>query len=113
SAASTGPYMVKLSNGKHSPIVFPERTDADSQSQGRIPETTLKCIRHLRSLLPTASISVEVEKPGREGLTSLAEAADVIFYSRSWAEVAGLVHMGLRRRNGPITPRSPPTGVPR
>ncbi|KAL6849572.1 hypothetical protein ACO1O0_009113 [Amphichorda felina] len=31
-------------------------------------------------------ISVEVEKPGREGLPELAAEADVVFYSRTWAE---------------------------
>ncbi|KAI1805479.1 Ribokinase-like protein [Daldinia bambusicola] len=55
-------------------------------AQGRIPETTLQCIRHLRRLFPNARVSVEVEKPGREGLQELAAEADVVFYSRSWAE---------------------------
>jgi hypothetical protein len=55
--------------------------------QGRIPETTLSCIRHIRQIYPEAKISVEVEKPGREGLRDLAAAADLVFYSRSWAEV--------------------------
>jgi ketohexokinase len=41
----------------------------------------------LRDALPNARISVEVEKPGREGLPQLAAEADVVFYSRSWAEV--------------------------
>ena len=56
--------------------------------KGRIPETTLQCIRHLRMVSPASSISVEVEKPNREGLTELAAEADVVFYSRSWAEVS-------------------------
>lgn len=56
--------------------------------QGRIPETTIQCIRHLRAVLPSASISIEIEKPGREGLTTLAAEADVVFYSRTWAEVS-------------------------
>lgn len=33
-------------------------------------------------------ISVEVEKPGREGLEKLAEVAHVVFYSKSWAWVS-------------------------
>ncbi|KFA78560.1 hypothetical protein S40288_01432 [Stachybotrys chartarum IBT 40288] len=41
----------------------------------------------LRRLLPDSKISVEIEKPGRDGLTDLASAADVVFYSRTWAEV--------------------------
>ncbi|KAK5993273.1 Hepatic fructokinase-like protein [Cladobotryum mycophilum] len=54
--------------------------------EGRIPDITLECIRRLRDMLPGAWISVEVEKPGREGLLELAAEADVVFYSRSWAE---------------------------
>lgn len=55
--------------------------------QGRIPETTLQCVQHLRRHIPQAKISIEVEKPGRDGLEELAAEADVVFYSRSWAEV--------------------------
>ncbi|KAH6611093.1 hypothetical protein Trco_001113 [Trichoderma cornu-damae] len=54
--------------------------------EGRIPNTTLECVRRLRDKLPNAQISVEVEKPGRDGLRELAAEADVVFYSRSWAE---------------------------
>lgn len=61
--------------------------------EGRIPETTLKCIRYLRThplLYPSlVRISVELERPGREGLQALALEADVVFYSRSWAEGEG------------------------
>ncbi|ORY03468.1 pfkB family kinase [Clohesyomyces aquaticus] len=57
--------------------------------EGRIPEVTIRCIQFLRSDFPQYKISVEVEKPGREGLTALAAAADLIFYSRSWAENQG------------------------
>lgn len=63
--------------------------------QGRIPETTLACIHHLRHHLPRARISVEVEKPGREGLRDLAKEADVVFYSRSWAEVRFVLEIDL------------------
>jgi ketohexokinase len=38
--------------------------------------------------MPESTISVEVEKPGREGLIGLAAEADVVFYSKSWAEVS-------------------------
>ncbi|GAT27211.1 PfkB family kinase [Aspergillus luchuensis] len=55
--------------------------------EGRIPDVTLSCIRYLRQRYPSATISVEVEKPGREGLQKLAEEADVVFYSKSWAQV--------------------------
>jgi ketohexokinase len=64
--------------------------------EGRIPDTTLKCIGYLREHSsfndaggPTLKISVELEKPGREGLQALALLADVVFYSRSWAEGEG------------------------
>ncbi|KAL2151842.1 hypothetical protein VTH82DRAFT_5026 [Thermothelomyces myriococcoides] len=56
--------------------------------EGRIPETTLQCIRYLRRVTPKSTISVEVEKPNREGLVELAAEADVVFYSKSWAEVS-------------------------
>ena len=56
--------------------------------QGRIPETTLACIKYLRSILPNARVSVEIEKPGRKGLQELAAQADVVFYSKAWAEVS-------------------------
>ncbi|KAI8298857.1 Ketohexokinase [Colletotrichum sp. SAR11_240] len=55
--------------------------------EGRIPETTLECVRSLRRVLgASATVSVEVEKPGRPGLRELAAEADVVFYSKSWAE---------------------------
>ncbi|KAK3984793.1 Ketohexokinase [Cladorrhinum sp. PSN332] len=57
--------------------------------EGRIPETTLQCIRHLRQVAPKSTISVEVEKPNREGLVEIAAQADVVFYSRTWAESRG------------------------
>ncbi|KAI1098520.1 Ribokinase-like protein [Jackrogersella minutella] len=60
--------------------------DAWFHFEGRIPETTLQCIRYLRRSFPNTRVSVEVEKPGRGGLEDLAAEADVVFYSRSWAE---------------------------
>ncbi|KAI1111127.1 Ribokinase-like protein [Nemania sp. NC0429] len=54
--------------------------------EGRIPATTLQCIQWLRRSDPKARVSVEVEKPGREGLEELVAEADVVFFSRSWAE---------------------------
>ncbi|RAL12057.1 ketohexokinase [Aspergillus homomorphus CBS 101889] len=57
--------------------------------EGRIPEVTLSCIRYLRKHFPSMRISVEVEKPGRPGLQELAEEADVVFYSKSWAQGNG------------------------
>lgn len=55
--------------------------------QGRIPDVTLGCIQYLRRKCPSVRISVEIEKPGRQGLQELAEAADVVFYSKTWAQV--------------------------
>lgn len=69
--------------------------------EGRIPQITLQCIRYLRNHRSInagfavdprklrLSVSVEVEKPGREGLQELAQEADVVFYSRSWAGAEG------------------------
>ena len=44
-------------------------------------------MKYLRQYHPNVKISVEVEKPGREGLEALAAIADVVFYSKSWALV--------------------------
>lgn len=57
--------------------------------EGRIVDVTLECVRHLRHKFPTVRISVEVEKPGRVGLQELAAEADVVFYSKSWAQACG------------------------
>ncbi|KAI7782077.1 D-sorbose [Diaporthe eres] len=57
--------------------------------EGRIPETSLQCVRYLRHSYPRSRISVEVERPAREGLRELAAEADVVFYSKSWAEGEG------------------------
>jgi hypothetical protein len=52
-----------------------------------------KCIDYIRAAHKRESreraemISVEVEKPGREGLEELSLKADFVFYSRSWAVV--------------------------
>lgn len=59
--------------------------------EGRMPDTTLECVQILRRVLDngddSVTVSVEVEKPGRSGLRELAAEADVVFYSKSWAEV--------------------------
>ena len=57
--------------------------------KGRIPEVTLECMRYLRQCFPRVRISVEIEKPARTGLQELAVAADVVFFSKSWAQVGG------------------------
>ncbi|KAH2919638.1 hypothetical protein KXW25_004948 [Aspergillus fumigatus] len=60
-----------------------------SRTIGRIPEVTLACMRYLRQCYPSIQISVEVEKPARHGLQELAIEADVVFYSKSWAQGQG------------------------
>ena len=66
--------------------------------KGRIPEITLSCVRKVHELhkqgpshpsetSPNMGVSVELEKPNRPGLEALAAEADVVFHSRSWAEV--------------------------
>ncbi|PYH49935.1 ketohexokinase [Aspergillus saccharolyticus JOP 1030-1] len=57
--------------------------------EGRIPEVTLSCIHYLREQFPAVKISVEVEKPERPGLQQLAKEADVVFYSKVWAQGNG------------------------
>ena len=47
----------------------------------------LACIRYLREKFPAVRVSVEAEKPARPGLQDLAAEADVVFYSKSWAQV--------------------------
>lgn len=62
--------------------------------EGRIPETTLACMQYLRNHSAFQAslelrISIELEKPGREGLQSLVQEADVVFYSKAWASGEG------------------------
>ncbi|KAJ5115305.1 hypothetical protein NUU61_001064 [Penicillium alfredii] len=57
--------------------------------EGRDPDVTLGCIQYIRKKFPHAQVSVEVEKPGRPGLEKLAEEADVVFYSKGWAQHSG------------------------
>ncbi|EEH39772.2 hypothetical protein PAAG_01961 [Paracoccidioides lutzii Pb01] len=57
--------------------------------EGRIPDVTLECIRYIRQKFPADKVSVEVEKPGRSGLQELAAVADVVFYSKTWAQANG------------------------
>lgn len=62
--------------------------------EGRIPETTLACMQYLRNHPAFQAslelrISIELEKPGRKGLQSLVQEADVVFYSKAWASGEG------------------------
>lgn len=58
--------------------------------EGRIPVVTAKCMDYIKIHCPAARISVEVEKAGRGGLQALAQKADAVFYSKSWAKVGGM-----------------------
>lgn len=76
--------------------------------EGRMPTTTLACIKYLRAQQynhygteKEITISVEVEKPGREGLRDLAAVADIIFYSKSWAEVCYCLPILLSSQDTP------------
>lgn len=50
----------------------------------------LRNIQHVRQRFPAAKVSVEAEKPGRPGLQEMAAEADVVFFSKSWAQVCRL-----------------------
>ncbi|KXJ97004.1 hypothetical protein Micbo1qcDRAFT_211272 [Microdochium bolleyi] len=54
--------------------------------EGRIPDVTLECMRYLRQR-HQVQVSVEIEKPGRQGLQELVAEADIVFFSRAWAQV--------------------------
>ena len=81
--------------------------------------TILDCVHMLRKKLPAAQISVEIEKPGRQGLPELAAEVDVIFYSRTWAEVCHTIpykeHVTLSRDHPQMSPdmTEPSNLVPR
>ncbi|OAX77146.1 hypothetical protein ACJ72_08559, partial [Emergomyces africanus] len=75
--------------------------------EGRIPKVTLKCIQYIRQNFPADKVSVEVEKPGREGLQDLAAAADVVFYSKSWAQGNGHQSLqGFLQTQSALTPHA-------
>lgn len=57
--------------------------------EGRIPDVTLLCVEFLRKEFPQFKVSVECEKPERTGMADVAKLADVVFYSKIWAEKNG------------------------
>jgi ketohexokinase len=57
--------------------------------EGRIPEVTHSCVKLLRRDFSHYKISVECEKPERTEMAEIAKLADVVFYSRLWAEKNG------------------------
>lgn len=76
---------------------FQERVRAIDQGGGRMwfhfegreVETSTACMRWLRQQYPDVVLSSEVEKPNREGLEMMAAEAEVVFFSKSWAEAKG------------------------
>jgi ketohexokinase len=67
--------------------------------EGRVPDVTGECVGSLRGMDGKGElrISVECEKPDRRGMEGVAEQADVVFYSKLWAEVC-LFRCGKRLR---------------
>jgi ketohexokinase len=55
--------------------------------EGRNPITTRDCIAHLRNTKLDVHISIECEHPERKLLVKSAQLADVVFFSKLWAEV--------------------------
>ncbi|KAF1964308.1 ketohexokinase-like protein [Bimuria novae-zelandiae CBS 107.79] len=54
--------------------------------EGRIPTVTEESVRWLCEEFPSTKVSVECEKPGRTYMADVARHADVVFFSRIWAE---------------------------
>ncbi|KAF9698930.1 hypothetical protein EKO04_002743 [Ascochyta lentis] len=57
--------------------------------EGRMPEVLLPCVQWLRKMYGyhgKVHVSVECEKPDRTVMKDVAALADVVFYSRLWAE---------------------------
>ncbi|KAF2010717.1 Ribokinase-like protein [Aaosphaeria arxii CBS 175.79] len=57
--------------------------------EGRNSDTLLQCVKHIRNNDTHCQFSVELEKPDRVGLIEVASLADVVFYSKLWAEGHG------------------------
>ncbi|CAA9965374.1 ketohexokinase [Pyrenophora teres f. maculata] len=57
--------------------------------EGRTPEVMYPCAKFLRDTFPRFRISVECEKPERKDINKVARLADVVFYSKLWAEKNG------------------------
>jgi ketohexokinase len=57
--------------------------------EGRVPQLLLRCVAQLRVRYPHFKISVECENPEREEMYLVAKTADVVFFSKLWAESKG------------------------
>ena len=81
---SVGEFRTAISRlSKHSSHVY--------HFEGRQVDVTSACIDHVRVGHPEAFISVEIEKPYRDGLQELAQKADVVFFSKGWAQVREVI----------------------
>ncbi|KAJ4286737.1 hypothetical protein N0V90_012989 [Kalmusia sp. IMI 367209] len=54
--------------------------------EGRIPDVTGESVRWLRENLPSTRVSVECEKPERKYMELVSRDADVVFFSKLWAQ---------------------------
>lgn len=57
--------------------------------EGREVPMVIECVRWLRGKYPNIVISVEAEKPNRPMLEELIPHADLVLFSRAWAESKG------------------------
>lgn len=57
--------------------------------EGREIDTSVGCMRWLRQQYPDVLLSTEIENPSRHGLELMVAEADVVFYSKLWAETKG------------------------
>lgn len=72
------------------PLEGPCDYDVWVHFEGRVPDVTLQCVQHLRKRFGhhgRVKICIECEKPERTGMKEGAALADVVVYSRLWAEV--------------------------
>ncbi|KAI8937645.1 hypothetical protein NX059_005350 [Plenodomus lindquistii] len=83
-------FQINLSSIKHSAgSSLPKPQTYWIHFEGRVPDVTLQCVQLLRREHTGFRVSVECEKPDREGMRDVARLADVVFYSRLWAETNG------------------------
>jgi ketohexokinase len=78
-----GLIMAHLDAGKKTWIHF----------EGRVPQVTNDCVKEIQDMTKLGKkfmISIECENPERKELENSARSADVVFYSKLWAEVRRL-----------------------
>ncbi|EME89156.1 uncharacterized protein MYCFIDRAFT_210004 [Pseudocercospora fijiensis CIRAD86] len=85
--------LAEMSLGEFQDLVK-QRTKAKNERswyhfEGRIPETSVSCMRWLKETYPDVLTSAEAEKPARPGLDAMASEADVVFFSKTWAQAGG------------------------